>query len=277
MEYQSVCGIYFSPTGTTKSIVENIVNGIGDQDVRMIDITQRTDRKNDLPELNQALVILAVPVYYGRIPEEVAPFIAELKVKNTPVIPVVVYGNREYDDALKELYDLSVAGGFSPIAAAAFIGEHSYSIAGRHIAHGRPDPNDIQKARDFGKKIKDKIQGLKSLDGLEPLMVPGNVPYIEPSNLNMIKMARKMDTVSLTPQTDKDLCVQCLQCVEACPNGAIDDQDISKIDKLQCMICFACVKICPEKAKQMTDSNFNIAIEQLKIACEQRKEPEIFV
>ena len=57
----------------------------------------------------------------------------------TPVIPVVVYGNRDYEDALKELSDALSAQGFVPVSAGAFIGEHSYSRKDMPIAAGRPD------------------------------------------------------------------------------------------------------------------------------------------
>ena len=47
--------------------------------------------------------------------------------QDSPAVAVVVYGNRDYDDALLELRDWCVAHGFVPVAGAAFIGEHSYS------------------------------------------------------------------------------------------------------------------------------------------------------
>ena len=91
----------------------------------------------------------------------------------------------------------------------------------------------------------------------------------------MIKQVR--NTLSFTPETDKDKCTQCNLCAEVCPTQAINPQDISKIDKWQCIICFACVKNCPAEAKQMTDPNFNQAIQQLQKACLERKEPEIYL
>ena len=51
-------------------------------------------------------------------------------------MPVVLFGNRNYDDALIELRDLLQADGFGCIAAGAFVGEHSFS---RTLGAGRPD------------------------------------------------------------------------------------------------------------------------------------------
>jgi len=50
-----------------------------------------------------------------------------IKVNNTPAAVVVVYGNREYENAFLELRDIVVELGFRPIAGGAFIGEHSYN------------------------------------------------------------------------------------------------------------------------------------------------------
>ena len=49
------------------------------------------------------LVVLGVPVYGGRIPALAAERMAQLKGQQTPVIILVTYGNRDYEDALLEL------------------------------------------------------------------------------------------------------------------------------------------------------------------------------
>ena len=275
MDIQSVSCVFFSPTGTTRTIIKNIAEGMQAEQIEMKDCTNRTQRKGDALVFSKDIVILATPVYYGRVPEEVVPFLKTVSAENTPVVLVVVYGNREYEDALLELHDISVAQGFIPVAGGAFIGEHSYSNSFRPIAHARPDSNDIEKAQAFGAKIREKLKGIDSLKDVREISIPGNVPYIEPKNLHMLKEVRK--TFSFTPVTYADKCTQCGLCAEVCPTAAIDPDNVSKIDKWECMICFACIKNCPEQAKQMTDPHFNGAIEQLQMACRERKEPEIYL
>jgi len=274
MDIKSVSCIYFSPTGTTRTIIKNIAKGMQLKQIELMDFTHRSQRKGKTLVFNNDLVILAVPVYYGRIPEELVPFLKTLSVQNMPVVLVVVYGNREYEDALIELHDISVSQGFIPVAGGTFIAEHSYSFSSRPIAHGRPDLKDIEKAQAFGLKIKEKLKIVESLEDIGKINIPGNFPYLEPKNLNMLKQVRK--TISFTPETDENKCTQCNLCVEVCPTEAIDLDDVSRIDKWKCMICFACIKNCPSQAKQMTDPHFNGAIEQLQIACQKRKEPEIY-
>ncbi|GBC59381.1 ferredoxin [Desulfonema ishimotonii] len=185
MKIQSVRCVYFSPTGTTKTIAESITQGISPEFVEMIDITKRLQR-NSQPLLDKDdIVILATPVYYGRVPEEIIPYLTSLKAARTPVVLVAVYGNRAYEDALKELHDIAVDAKFIPVAGGAFVAEHSYSSKTYPIAPNRPDESDIQKAREFGAAIRKKLQNAESSEHLTALTIPGQSPYIEPVNLNI--------------------------------------------------------------------------------------------
>ena len=65
-------------------------------------------------------------------------------------VPIVLYGNRNFDDGLIELRDILEKNGFHTIAGAAFVGEHAFS---RTLAAGRPDAQDLDTAREFGQKI----------------------------------------------------------------------------------------------------------------------------
>ena len=275
MKIQSVCCLYFSPTRTTKAIAESISQGISPEFVEMVDITKRSHRDSHTLSGKDDIVILATPVYYGRVPEEIVLYLTSLKAERTPVVLVVVYGNRAFEDALKELHDIAMNCKFFPVAGGAFIAEHSYSSKTYPIAPGRPDGSDIQKAQEFGVAIRKKLQNLESLVHLTAFKIPGQYPYIEPVNLNMIKKARSV--VALTPETDTSKCTQCGQCAEVCPTGAISPDDVTQTDRWQCLICFACVKNCPEEARQMNEPNFQSAIKSLRQNCQGRKEPEIYL
>ena len=127
MNIPSITLIYFSPTGTTKTIVEEIAHGIHAERVEVIDCTKPSIRAEKPLTFRDELVILGAPVYSGRIPTEAADYFKTLSAQKTPAVLVAVYGNRAYEDALKELHDIAINAGFLPVAGGAFIGEHSFS------------------------------------------------------------------------------------------------------------------------------------------------------
>ena len=175
MKIKSVRCVYFSPTGTTKTIAESIVQGISPEFIEMIDITKRSQR-NGQPLLGEDdIVILATPVYYGRVPGEILPYLTSLKAAQTPVVLVAVYGNRAFEDALKELHDIAVDAEFIPVAGGAFVAEHSYSSKTYPIAANRPDESDIRKAQEFGAAIRKKLQNVESSGDLTAITIPGPV------------------------------------------------------------------------------------------------------
>lgn len=90
-------------------------------------------------------------MYAGRVAPIALQRLRRLRGNNAPAILITVYGNRDYEDALVELRDETIQLGFTPLAAGAFIGEHSYSRPNMPIAEGRPDITDLQTAEQFGK------------------------------------------------------------------------------------------------------------------------------
>ncbi|WP_051327489.1 flavodoxin family protein [Desulfatibacillum aliphaticivorans] len=154
MEIKSVSCVFFSPTGSTQKVVHNIAQGMQAEVLDVMDCTNRSKRREGMGTIQSDLLIIGVPVYYGRVPEEAAPFLKSLSGRGVPVVLVVTYGNREYEDSLLELHDIAAEQGFIPVAGGAFVAEHSYSLPSRPIAHGRPDVSDIATAQDFGMQIR---------------------------------------------------------------------------------------------------------------------------
>jgi ferredoxin/flavodoxin len=277
MKIEGVSCVCFSPTGSTKRIAEIIAQSIGPEKVNVIDVTKLSQRPEHPLTFHKEVVVLATPVYYGRVPEEAVSYFSTFAGEQTPAVVVVVYGNRAYDDALIELRDIATARNFIPIAGGAFLAEHSYSSPEHLIAPGRPDDSDLRKASEFGAAVRDKLLVASSMEDMTALDVPGNVPYIEPKNWNLIKNIRATTPLSFTPETDMNECTGCGLCAEICPTGAISPDDVARTDKLHCLICFACVKQCPEGARQMKIPQFEKAIQELSKACQDRREPEVYL
>ena len=147
--------IFFSPTHTSAKIARAIGEGIGMGRRMETDLT--LDEQTSPIEMNGELCVIAVPVYGGRVAATALQRLQRLKGNGSPAILVVVYGNRDYEDALLELRDTAVQLGFVPLSASAFIGEHSFSTPELPIAAGRPDADDLQQAREIWKKQSGKM------------------------------------------------------------------------------------------------------------------------
>ncbi|MCL6559914.1 MAG: EFR1 family ferrodoxin [Firmicutes bacterium] len=265
MKIESLKLVYFSPTGTTKTIIEGIARGINQNPVETIDITKPEARKQQLQISENELLVIGVPVYVGRVPAIAIDWLYTIKAHSTPTVCVVVYGNRDYDDALLELRDTVAKHGCVPVACAAFIGEHSFSSSETPIAVARPDASDINYAKLFGERINEKLLSIASIDHISDITVPGNYPYKE-------FKAWVLDFIAIN-----DKCSQCGVCVQECPVGAIDSKNSFSIDTKKCILCCACIKKCPEKARTVKNSIVKDVAMRLSQTCQGRKDPVLFL
>ncbi len=101
------------------------------------------------------ICIIGVPSYGGRVPSIALERIKGLKGNNAKAVLVVSYGNRAYEDTLRELSECVTNGGFCCIAGVAAIAEHSIM---HQFATGRPDKEDKEELVQFSRKILDKIK-----------------------------------------------------------------------------------------------------------------------
>lgn len=252
--------IYFSPTKTTKKIVEQIAAGFNAGNTKQYDLTQM-EPGLDI-ELADGLAIIGVPVYAGRIPEIFLKRIQTLSAVGVPAVLVALYGNRAFEDALVELRDVVVSKGFTVVAAGTFVGEHSYSTSTQPIAANRPDMADLQKAKEFGTIIARQMQ--ENIGKVAP-EIPGDVPYKERAPLG-----------GISPATNRKLCTLCATCAEVCPTFAIKVNREVITEAKNCIMCCACVKNCPEKARELKHPMVETRREMLIKNCSKRKEPDYF-
>ena len=216
---------HFSPTGGTKKVADAIAAGLERPIVEM-DLT-RADSSVTLGENDALMAVL--PVFAGRVPQISLERLAALKGSGQKAVAVVVYGNREFDDALLETRDALEASGFRVIAAAAFIAEHSMA---RSIASGRPDAEDEMLCRQFAAAVMAKA------DDAAPVQVPGNTPY------------KELKPAAFHPAASES-CVKCGVCAQQCPVGAIALDDPSQTNNELCINCMRCVEDCPQKCRAL--------------------------
>lgn len=266
MKINAVNLIYFSPTGTSKKIIKTVGQNLGAEQIKTFDLTSSSFVDTESFAIENELTIIGVPVYRGRLPEEAVIRLKKFKAKNAAVVLVAVYGNRAFEDALIELKDLALEIGFTPLAAAAFIGEHSYSNENKAIAKERPDKVDLLKAKQFAEEILNKIETIHRIDDFQDLNVPGDKPY---------KILGEFPQIS--PTTLVEDCNFCGVCADVCPVGAIEVNFDVQTQAEACTWCCACVKACPQNARVFDHPVVNNISNILVKNCSDRKEPEFFM
>ncbi|MGL5315050.1 MAG: EFR1 family ferrodoxin [Peptostreptococcaceae bacterium] len=255
--------IYFSATNNTSVVLKAISSKISNE-VEEYDITLPENRIKKLDFDENDIVIIGVPVYAGRVPKFLTPYINKIKGNKTKAVFVVTYGNRDYEDALLELKDVFEENGFVGIAGATFVGEHSSTSL---LATNRPNYEDIYTALKFGEMINEKLNSIKSMNSIKKLEVPGNYPYVVKS----IAMAH------IAPETS-EVCVQCKLCYRHCPTKAISLDDCKVVNVNKCIKCCSCVKRCPLIAKSINHPGYkNMQSTLVNNFSSLYRKPELFI
>lgn len=274
MKINKVWAIYFSPVGNTEKIICSIADSIGeklDVEVKKLDYTLPVKREDNKSFSKSDLVIWGTPVYAGRIPNKLLPYVQNNFIGNDALaVPVVVFGNRSFDDALVELQNVLEDDGFHTIAGAGFAAQHAFSDI---LSVGRPDKLDMDKVQEFSERISEKVKVMEDIP--QPIYLKGNHPpkeYYTPKGLD----GKPAVFLKAKPKTNLEKCNNCGICVSNCPMGSINKENPSEITGV-CIKCHACIKKCGQKAKFFDDEAFISHKLMLERDFISRKEPELFI
>jgi len=244
IKFEKIWSIYFSATGTTKKIVTELAGALA-KHFR----THREDFDFTLPAARTSppavsaddFVVFGVPVYAGRVPNVLLKYLACINGQGALALPVVVFGNRNYDDALVELKDILEERNFYVLSAGAFVGEHSFSES---LAKGRPDDADVAAVLQFADMVAEKARRTPDKDAIPQLHIKGTPKpyrwYYQPRSSD----GTPIDLRKVRPEVN-DRCNNCKKCALSCPMGSISFDNVK--DHLGiCVKCGACVKKCPQ-------------------------------
>ena len=269
MNVSKITAVFFSPTGGTKKVISYITKLIAEKlnlPFSFISYTLPKNREGVYSFAEDELVIFGSPIQAGRLPNKLLEYVQSgFKGNNTPVVPIVVFGNRNFDNGLAELTGELGSHGFVPFAAAAMASRHAFSDK---IGTGRPDEEDLKKLAEFAEKVANYVLSNKEFS---KVTVPGiwpDAPYYKPTGVN----GEATVFLKAKPQTKADLCDHCGACAKACPMGAIDMENTSLVPGT-CIKCQACVRTCHTKAKYFDDPQFLSHVKMLEINYQKRFEP----
>ena len=237
----------FSPTGTSKKIVQSIAHGTGYENIFHTDMTFQAPETQHYN--TKDLLIVAVPVYGGHVAPTAIQRMNDIQGNGALAVAVVVYGNRHYEHALGELADFLCEHGFRLIGAGTFIGEHSYSTSETPIAVGRPDTEDLACAVKFGERIAYKLSSNlhdSVVDARQIEQPEQDIQVLMQFKQTVMGWMKDGIQMPATPLVDNDICTHCNACASLCPTGAINN-NIIEVEK--CIKCCACVKGCPVEAR----------------------------
>lgn len=259
MNIRQITTVCFSPTGQSRQAAERIAEQLPGVH-ETLDLTDAVSGRPDYRFTEDEAVVVAAPVYGGRIPSAAVERFRKLKGRSTAAVLVVTYGNRAYEDALAELQDVMVEQGFRPVAAAAVVAEHNIA---RVYAAGRPDASDQSKLEAFGRRTAEILEQVSCNYAIGELTVKGNRPY------------RPYGVIPLKIKVGSG-CSGCGLCVKKCPVQAISRTDPKVTDETSCIGCMRCVRVCPSGSRKL-----GLLLEagirsKLKKVCSVRKEPEFF-
>lgn len=267
--------VFFSPCGSTEQIIRRMAAWLSDElqvPAEVHSYTLPQERRSPFVLEPTDLLLWGTPVYAGRIPNMLLPFVKQgVTAGGNPAIPVVVFGNRSYDHALAEVSAILKKQGCLPLAGAALAARHVFTPA---LAPGRPDSADWNRLQDFCRAAAEKIKGGTPWSAPE---IPGEP---EPEAYYTPKKADGTPAVFLKakPQADPALCNVCGICQDLCPMGIIRQQPgaVPEFAGI-CIKCHACIRGCPKKAIALKDEAFLSHVEMLAQSFTARKEPEFFL
>ncbi len=274
MKITKVWAVYFSPTGNAKKVIKTMAKKAAEclgVTMEAFDFTLPENREGVVSFESDDLVFFSTPVYAGRIPNKMLPYVQSAFEGNGALaVPVSVFGNRNFDNGLIELRNELELHGFHTIAAAGIPTEHVFSS---RLATGRPDADDLVKIAEFGEKVAKKVSEMTEIPA--KIEVRGDDPvtaYYTPLGTD----GKPAVFLKAKPKTDPEKCTKCGICATVCPMGSIP-KDAPDTCTGICIKCHACIKACPTGAKYLDDAAFLSHVEMLKQNYTRRAEAEWFI
>lgn len=237
---------FFSPTGNTHTIVGEIKHYLDFNQInyKIWDLTKPEIRNALRGSLDVDYFIFGFPIYYWRAPSITREWLKTLDGKGRKCAVFFTYGGINEGIARYDVAQILKDKRFVLVAAAEFIGKHSFNLAGWDVLADRPNEQDKTVAREFIKNIIEKFKDDASIT------LQFEKPNVSEDFVN--KMAKTNKGAIPIPDILIESCTSCEICESNCPTQAISISE-KKINRKNCIRCFRCITICPENAIMIKD------------------------
>lgn len=241
--------LIFSPTGQSKACALAVAKATKQEFVEL-DLTHFIPRRKSLA-LSDTTLIIAYPVYGGRVPRLFAEYLREqVTFTNCKALVIATFGNRAFEDALVEMEDLLLEKGVPLIGGASIGCQHSYTDK---VGSKRPDFEDFQ--------VLDRLAVY--LNGeTKTVHPPGNRPYKRDMPV--------ADPPYMPTPKDKAHPINS-QCFAVCPTGSL-----AKGDPAICIHCCACIQV-SNNTLVMENPWFRDFTKHLEATCQERVESAFYL
>ena len=237
--------IYFSQTGSTLKMAENIRNGVSEVtgqcdlvDLAAVDISSLA---------NYDLVGLGCPVFYYKEPFNVRDFIEDLPELTDQNWFVFCSHGAHIGNIFPSMTERLQKKGIVVIGYHDSFADASLQFYPRPtLTSGHPDSIDLEEARVFGREITQRCQRIVEGD----LTLIPEVPTVPTEWVQTAQMLAPEFLNQMMPKLSINMekCIQCHECEDNCPVKGIDiGADPPRI-QAPCVYCYYCQKICPTLA-----------------------------
>ena len=200
-----VVGLYFSPSGGTARITEQIATEVARSlqdkcthgNTVQCAVYNIDDASESMLQFDEdTVVVIGMPVRIGKLPMPALHRISALSGGGAMTVGVVAYGAMTYGNALYELYHYAEGQGFRVVGAGAFVARHGGAAREQLV---RPDLQDLEHIRDFSTALSGKLARLGGceIDELRikpaPIYIEGTLPIHRISKISpaAAKMAER--------------------------------------------------------------------------------------
>lgn len=229
--------LYFSGTGNSKYVAEQITKITNDE---LVSINEKIQKKDTDKITVQDRLVFVVPTYAWRIPKLVREWILKTNFENAKNTWFVMTCGSEIGNAEKYNKKLCNAKGFNYMGSAQVVTPENYIAM-----FDSPTTEEIEKIFTKADKEIEKIAN----------QIKENKPFATPRNNIQDKFMSGPVNMLFYPMfvKDKDFyaddkCTNCGKCVKICPLNNIEIKNNKPVWNKNCTHCMACISYCPVSA-----------------------------